>query len=719
MASNLSVSDQLRQLNDARTLVLGDVKYYSNVVKSILQLVSPASHVELRRWAADFLAEAFATPALSVNQKETMQLDVLETLKDLLEHPNEDAQVLRSAIQAAASIYPIAIRWLISNSYDTMTWERVLAIKTRILKIWGTASSPVRICCIKFAQRVVLAQTPMGPNDPRRGDTLDVSLEKVPPNHQTLDSATLDAEAAGLLDRILNGLQEHGSDAITVDATLNCLSILVRARPTTANRILGAVFNFNPLKLANSPLTPRNRVLVRSMEKTTRMLLLHIAKRDPHHPMAARIQQHVEGMMRMRNEILEDAGRKRAPEGQPGVVDPKRQRMASAVPESQPLQIDPLPPGRHSLADVFTLTGNEGLKSFDITTVSADLVARINVSTLSRIDVALLAKATEGIRGRLAALAVMPPPELNPDTAPLGVDDDDDEYEPDFYVAEDTEQILNKLDGDARQRPDQSGLALKSFKLPAPPTLTPAMAFGGGQSSIMAMLEFVKTLEDAGKRTKSGVNRMAASNNDRESWMAIITRIASRSPTEAPEVEVKKEDEGKAPLLANSVREMLYNYVMEDFRRRIDVAITWLTEEWYADELDKKEGGTRHPQYEALTVRLIDGFSRYLHAQDKVLTRFLGELPHLTPVILSHIKTICKDPSVVTLVLTSLLYLVMMRPPAKEMALDTVQDIWLEFEDARSSAAKYLAKFRPGFVESATRDAKGDAAAPAAPTAVA
>jgi symplekin len=69
------------------------------------------------------------------------------------------------------------------------------------------------------------------------------------------------------------------SDAVTVDATLNCLSILVRARPTTANRILGAVFNFNPLKLGNSPLTPRNRVLVRSMEKTTRMLLLHIAKR--------------------------------------------------------------------------------------------------------------------------------------------------------------------------------------------------------------------------------------------------------------------------------------------------------------------------------------------------------------------------------------------------------------------------------------------------------
>lgn len=412
---------------------------------------------------------------------------------------------------------------------------------------------------------------------------------------------------------------------------------------------------------------------------------------DPHHPMAPRIQQHVEGMMRLRSEILDESGRKRAPDGHPGAADVKRQRMTQSAAEPQVLQIEPLPPGRHSLGDVFTLTGNDGLKNFDILTVPADLVAKINVSTLTRLDAGLLAKAIEGIRARLAALAAIPAPVLNPDTAPLGVDDDDDdEYEPDFHMAEDTEQILNKLDGDSRQRPDETGLALKSFKLPAPPSLTPAMAFGGGQSSIMAMLEFVKTLEDVGKRTKSGVNRMAASNNDRESWMAIITRIASRSPTDPSEA-VKEEGETKQPVLANSVREMLYNYVMEDFRRRIDVAITWLTEEWYADELDKKEGGSRRPQYEALTIKLIDGFSRYLHAQDKVLTRFLGELPHLTPAIMSHVKTICRDPSVVNLVLTSLLYLVMMRPPAKDMALDTVQDIWLECEFSQGASARSCA----------------------------
>jgi symplekin len=98
-------------------------------------------------------------------------------------------------------------------------------------------------------------------------------------NHQTLDLRTLEAEATGLLDRILGVLQDNSNDALVVDATLNSLSILVRTRPGTSNRILSAVLNFNPLKLANSPMTPKTRVLVKSMEKTTRMLLIHLSKR--------------------------------------------------------------------------------------------------------------------------------------------------------------------------------------------------------------------------------------------------------------------------------------------------------------------------------------------------------------------------------------------------------------------------------------------------------
>jgi symplekin len=111
MSAYLTIPEQIRQLNDARKLVLSDVSYYPTVVRGILPIIGPNAAVELRRWGAEFLAEAFATPALPNGEKETMQPYVMTTLESLLENDREDPQVLRSVIQTAASIYPLAVRW--------------------------------------------------------------------------------------------------------------------------------------------------------------------------------------------------------------------------------------------------------------------------------------------------------------------------------------------------------------------------------------------------------------------------------------------------------------------------------------------------------------------------------------------------------------------------------------------------------------------------------
>lgn len=475
------------------------------------------------------------------------------------------------------------------------------------------------------------------------------------------------------------------SDALVVDATINCLSIMVRTRPATSGRILNALLNFNPLQAANSPMTPKLRVMIKSMEKTARLLLIHLSKRDPHNPIVPRIQQHVERTMRAVAEVIDDSAKKRPlePQQQDG-VEAKRQRTAgSHVP------IRPLGPGPHSLADVFTLLSNDELKNFDISQLPLGLVAKVSVTALAGLDPELLTKAIDGVRGRLIELANAPAPVLNPNTAPLGVDDDDDDYEPDFYQAEDTEQILNKLDGTSAA-PELSGLdgslALTSFSLPRPVELTQEVALRGGSETVTRVVEMMKSLEEqAAKKTKAGFSRLAASSGSRDAWMSILTRLATRSSAGLEEKSVKGEDEAveeasEAGRLNNSIREVLYNYVMEDFRRHIDVAVSWLCEEWYNDKIQRRAEGDHPEYYEKCAVRLLSGFLPYLHPQDKVLTRFLSEIPELNGAILSQVKHMCRDPSVTQLGLTSLLYLVMMRPPIKEVALDTVQDIWTECE---------------------------------------
>ncbi|KAK0617948.1 hypothetical protein B0T17DRAFT_495152 [Bombardia bombarda] len=726
----LSVSEQIQQLNGARNLALENAVYYDKIVKGILPIIGPSSPVELRRWGAEFLAESLSTPVLSTRDKENLTVAVLETLRSLVESPNEDPVVLRASVIAAASAYPVIMRWIIHNSYHVESWEHISAIKSSIMRIWDSAATPVRLCCIKFAQRVVLAQTASNGTE-QKYNGLDVSLNMIPANHPLLDPRALEAEASGLLDRMLGILQDNSSDALFVDATLNTLSILIRSRPGTSSRITSVVLNFNPLKLANSPMTPKNKVLVRSMEKTTRMLLIHLLKRDQGNPLSGRIQQQIERLMRSRAEIFDDANRKRALAEQPAANygDAKRQKLEVGVPQ---LQIPPLPPGPQSLATLFTLTNNVGLQGFDVTQVPAPFAARICVKTLASIDQRILDQAINGIRSRLgafyvaaaAAAAAAPPPSeqqpapINAETAPLGIDEDDDDYEPNFYAAEDTEQILNKLDTAPPEKPvgqnteaSATLAALGQFKLPPPPSLDAEAVAKVGQVTASRVFGPLSVLEEPPlRKPKAGINRLAASSYDREAWLTLITRLATRSTAGLEDVngKVKGEETGDAldrprMALSNMIREMLYNYVLEDWRRRIEVAVAWLCEEWYNDQLTKRSQIDAPLHYEKWALRLVDGIVSYLTAQDKVLTRFLAEIPELSRALLGRLKSLCSDPTTVQLALTTLLYQVMMRPPVREIALDTVADIWSEYEEARPLAAKYLVKWRPGFIESQTR----------------
>ncbi|KAK4181331.1 putative Pre-tRNA-processing protein [Triangularia setosa] len=734
------IGEQLKQLQAARKLALENSAYYDRIVKGVLPVIGPTSSIELKRWGAEFLAESLATPVLSMRDKESLTLSVLDTLKSLLEGEQDDAIVLKASIAAAASAYPVVFRWIIHNSYHTEAWEQISAIKSRILRIWDGAPAPVRLSCIKFAQRVVLAQTTSNGQEAKYGG-LDISLGMVPANHPLLDPRLMEAEATGLLDRMLGVLQDNSSDALLVDATLNCLSILIRTRPSTSNRIINCVLNFNPLKLANSPMTPKNKVLMKSMEKTTRMLMINILKRDPNNQHGGRIQQYVERLMRSRAEIFDEAGRKRqlADQAAAQYGDLKRQKMEGAVTAApgpaapvQPVVIPPLASGPQTLAAVFTLTDNPGLQAFDATNIPANLVAKIVARTLNTLDQNVLDFAVNGVRSRLHILqaavvtaaaqyaaqgAAVQPAALNPATAPLGVEEDDDDYEPNLDAAEDTEQILNKLDNappetalDEYADPN-AALGLGPFTLPPPPLIDADVASklsSVAASRVFGPLSSLLT-EGPGKKAKAGINRLAALSYDRDSWLTVVTRLATRSTfglEEQQQPAVKAEEGGavsRPPLAStfnNATREMLFTYILEDWRPRIEVAVAWLSEEWYNDQLTKRMGVQNAPlHYETWALRLLDGFMTFITAQDKVLTRFLAEIPELSRELLGRLKTLCGDPNTLGLAMTSLLYLVMMRPPVRELALDTVGRIWVEYEEARPLAAKYLSKWRPGWVE--------------------
>lgn len=117
---------------------------------------------------------------------------------------------------------------------------------------------------------------------------------------------------------------------------------------------------------------------------------------DPGNALAGKIQQYVERLIRSRTEIFDEASKKRGPpEPTDGLDSAKRQRLNAQIPTgpTPQMHIPALPPGPTSASQLFTITNDEGLKTFDVGQLSSDLVAKISLIVLQRTDSGLLDQA--------------------------------------------------------------------------------------------------------------------------------------------------------------------------------------------------------------------------------------------------------------------------------------------------------------------------------------
>ncbi|KAK2740404.1 hypothetical protein FQN57_006144 [Myotisia sp. PD_48] len=704
--------EQMSQLDAARNLVLGDAALYPQIVHGILPIIGATSRLELRRWGAEFLAETFSSPSFAQQSKQALATEILGAVQELLNTPEEDTAVLRGAILAAASIYPLIFRAVVDQPHQSALWTTMTAIKHDILKKWGASVHGVKICCIKFVQKVIQVQTQGLISDPRRPEKNETSLSLA------LEHFLRRFEASLLLLRAMRDtrfrlLTISSSDPILVNSTLNMLPILIRTRPSISHKIVNAILNFNPLKQLKTPLTPTMRVNIKSMERTARALLLNLIKKAPNHPLAGRIQQYIERLVQSHNEVFEEASRKRAlPTEATDVVDnAKRARIGAETPPQ--LKVPPLPPGPTSFGQLFTLTEDVGLTSFDVKQLPVDLIVKIVIPVLTRVDPEALDHASGAVRSRYLTICKKQVFEQQRKlTNAISEEEDEEDYEPEFQPMDAGGATSGKKSAVAEVEERQPDIvSLGSFVLPKPPPLSPADVQELGQETITRIFTMITTLPPSSKSTKDasqsmGFGRLAASSSDRESWFTLFTRLATRASAGL------EDDEDEADIhtaqskpqqqnIANTIRETLYRFVLEDFRARINYAISWMNEEWYNDKVQlrssmKGEGGRVTPtHYAKWAMKLLEGMLPYLDAKDKVLIRFLSELPELTHPLVQKVKTLANDPERVNLCVQALHYLVLVRPPARQLCLDAVHELYQTIEETRPLATKVLLKWRP------------------------
>ncbi|KAK9473043.1 uncharacterized protein V1510DRAFT_377327 [Dipodascopsis tothii] len=710
----LTAEQQIEQLNQARQLIEQDASFYPQIMRGILP-IAQKPELALRAWCARFLADGFASPAIGDSEKTALAVECLDTVAALLQ--TDDGRLRASLIQCAASVYALVFRHACGDAGARDAWDRLATIKTFVLSLWDSGPAGVRLCVIKFAQCVVAAQT-AGSKDPRLVDDADVSIATVPPGHAFLRRTELEAEAHGLLDRLLAVFYDETINESRISATLYAVGALAKTRASIAARILNTILAFNPLAARFDVARPaRARLDLRFVDKNLRIVLASLARLPAAAPLRGRIQYYLAQLAQLKPAQVDDLLKRRATEAADG--DAKRQRL-DVPPEAPPPAMAAVlaaPPtvaadasGAVPYARLFSLLAGSPLASFDATQLPAHLATEIAIAGLAAVDLPSLQAASAIVHARLAALFGSGPVL----TAPPA-DDDDDDYDPADTVsfAPDAPAVAAVAAAAAAattelKAEDDDPLALDApvddddvdaVPLTAAKTLTPAERLAVFQQ----MIERIFQSNDAFQNVwKFAANQKAAKTNmsklgiNNDTWVVLLSRVSTRG-TDAGADDLQDK-------MAAHVRDRLFAYIMASFRERIDIAVIWLNEEWYNYRLHVRthpDDRLEDSQYAVWASRMLDSVIPFLDAKDRIFIRFLSDLPELTAAMIQKLKTLCLDPDRAKLGFLALQYLIMLRPPAKEFCLDLIQFLYENHPDTRASCERILQKHRAAVVRAA------------------
>lgn len=555
----------------------------------------------------------------------------------------------------------------------------------------------------------------------QRPEHNETSIALVPRNHPLLPLANLEAETSGILDRLLSVLQENSTDPLLVDPTMNCLAVLIKTRPPIQAKILQTILNYNPLRAASGPMTTRLIVIIKSLQRTTRALLRYVLRIFPQHPLAEKMDTYLRRLQSSTTAVFTQAqSLKRPAEAAEGSEDAKRQKL-------EPVRkFPPMPPPPNTYAQLFTLIDNQEFQQFDVKILPEEVVCLISSALMQHIDSKSLDEAIEEVQQRFQ--------KIQDSARSTYAADEDDDYDPEALSAGDSAALSAQSGGEVLPQPS---LELGPFELPKLLPLSDTEVAMLSEQTIAHVFETALSSErnSNAPKQKLGINRLAGSTNDRDSWLTIMIRLATRAPAGLDSVvdvqlngdaeHIKSDSDLPTTMqgahIPNRIRRLLFDYVLDDWKHRLSLGITWLTEEWYADKVQivgqtngstpATKAGGETPNYNYWSTQLFETLVPRFDKDDfRLLIRFLAELPSLNRNILTQVKTLTRDPATVDICKKAMQYLYLMRPPVRDLVVDTMEEIWQEGDvEVKSAMGQLLQKWRPGLAERAVEQTNQEA----------
>jgi symplekin len=249
---------------------------------------------------------------------------------------------------------------------------------------------------------------------------------------------------------------------------------------------------------------------------------------------------------------------------------------------------------------------------------------------------------------------------------------EEEDYEPGLELM-DLVQVRNRNEMESSENldiriPTSSLLQSAASRLPPPLRLTERDLEFLSRSSMDVV--FRKLEAHPSKSTtsskKSGLNRIAASSNDKDAMAVTFARLLTR-PSACFHNDGQQLNKGLKPqVLSDRGRLKLLKYIFSNWKARMDIATTWLTEEWYNDQICKRTemakigqmvGKDLHdaPNFKKWIHRVLDELSAFIGSEDsKLLIRFVSEIPGIDQEILAKIQRLANDPERISMVVNTI-----------------------------------------------------------------
>ncbi|KAG7663312.1 uncharacterized protein J8A68_003144 [[Candida] subhashii] len=747
----------INQLNQAKSLAFDQPETYAQVYRQILPFVNRQEQ-SIQSWCVQFIHESFIKNSrLKHADRVDLAIDSLDALINLT-NIVKDIHEFINVIEISCITYQLVFQYVAENDGCNQIWSKLTELKNSLVNKFQTnfpldpsdntehdlsRNVATKLELLKFIMIVIDYQSKTQVVGEPLASGSGFSLNRVSPDHSLIKYSNMEYESVSLLNLILKTFNHDIIITPLVSATLNHCIIIMKKKPQYASKILGIIdkYDTNSKLQSNYQSIEQFKLAKKYIDRVIKIFLQHCFKNG----LIPSNFQH----LNKRIQVLVDRGNDIRKKNIFTIVEPnikKRKFEGFYNPSKRIKTMD--------YKNLYILNDlNNELNNFDLTTVPQHILTSMVINALQKVPVPRLSKALEIISDRYTnALESTPAPgPISTPTPPVSVKRPTPQPKTlpkvpvstfNAPVATQVKSEFNQQEPAPSDEPSEEDRSEEEeeeeeegynpeavYTLPPPKELS----FQDKKNHISIIIKNFFNLaksqapiateddneeeNDADTDINKELTKIAIKSWKKDSWILLLTRLATRGMRTKSSETTKAEDDDDYDIeqspddktnqeMSDMIRQAIFDYFLEDIHSRIDLIIEWMNEEWYSEKVFQEARNIKEnkkpdievdtPIYNKWADKVLESMINFIEPNDKkIFIRLLSDLPYLNKDLIGKIKSLCFDPARSEIGFLALQFLIMYRPPVKDICVGVLQELSeCDQEDVKEEAAKKLSKFK-------------------------